>query len=89
MPAGQTIGQASLDHAPYRQSDDARCVVIAWWCQSGQGRIAILATLKGPHPLDEEIVLGTDVQGDGGHGRGEPRHVWCPPALEGVGASER
>jgi predicted transposase YbfD/YdcC len=51
--------------------------------------VALFAWLKGPHPLDEEIVLGTDEQVDGGHGRVETRHVWCTTALEGVVSGER
>jgi predicted transposase YbfD/YdcC len=51
--------------------------------------VELFAWLTGPHPLDEEIVVGTDVQVDGGHGRVETRHVWCTSALEGVGAGER
>ena len=49
----------------------------------------LFAWLKGPHPLDEEIVLGSDEQVDGGHGRVETRQVWCTPALEGVVSGER
>jgi hypothetical protein len=51
--------------------------------------VELCAWLKGPHPLDEEIVLGLDGQVDGGHGRGETRHVWCTTALEGVVSGER
>jgi predicted transposase YbfD/YdcC len=51
--------------------------------------VAWFAWLKGPHPLDEEIVLGTAAQVDGGHGRVETRHVWCTTALEGVVSGER
>jgi predicted transposase YbfD/YdcC len=51
--------------------------------------VELFAWRKGPHPLDEEIVVGTDVQVDGGHGRGKTRHVWCPTALEGVVSGER
>jgi hypothetical protein len=49
----------------------------------------LFAWLKGPHALAEEIVFGTDEQGDGGHGRVETRHVWCTAALEGVVSSAR
>ena len=45
---------------------------------------ALFAWRKGPHALDEEIVLGADEQVDGGHGRVETRQVWCTSALEGV-----
>jgi hypothetical protein len=45
MPAGRTIGQAVLDHNPYRQIDHAMRVVTAWGCQIGEVRIEILATL--------------------------------------------
>ena len=51
--------------------------------------VELFAWLKGPHPLDEEIVLGTEEQVDGGHGRVETRHVWCPTALQGVVSGER
>ena len=51
--------------------------------------VELFAWLTGPHSLDEEIVLGKDEQVDGGHGRGETRHVWCTSALEGVVSSER
>ena len=51
--------------------------------------VELFAWLKGPHPLDEEVVLGTDVQVDGGHGRVETRQVWCTTALEGVVSGER
>jgi len=51
--------------------------------------VELFAWLTGPHPLDEEIVLGKDEQVDGGHGRVETRHVWCTSALEGVVSSER
>jgi hypothetical protein len=49
----------------------------------------LCAWRKGPPPRDEEIVLGTEGQVDGGHGRVEPRPVWCPTALEGGVSSER
>jgi predicted transposase YbfD/YdcC len=45
--------------------------------------------LKGPHALDEAIVLGSDEQVDGGHGRVETRKVWCTSALDGVESCER
>jgi predicted transposase YbfD/YdcC len=45
--------------------------------------------LRGPHPFDEEVVLGYDEQVDGGHGRIETRKVWSTEALEGLGACER
>lgn len=51
--------------------------------------VELFAWLKGPHALDEEIVLGADEQVDGGHGRVETRQVWCTSALEGVGSCER
>jgi predicted transposase YbfD/YdcC len=49
----------------------------------------LFAWLKGPHPLAEEIVLGSDEQVDGGHGRVETRQVWCTSALDGVVSCER
>ena len=51
--------------------------------------VELFAWLKGPHPLDEEVVLGMDEQVDGGHGRVETRQVWCTSALEGVVSCER
>lgn len=45
--------------------------------------------LRGPHPVDQAVVLGYDTQVDGGHGRIETRQVWTTEALEGVGACER
>jgi predicted transposase YbfD/YdcC len=44
---------------------------------------------RGPHPLDEEVVLGYYEQGDGGHGRIETRRVWSTEALAGLGTCER
>ena len=49
----------------------------------------LFAWLTGPQAIDEEGVCGSDEQGDGGHGRGEPRKGWCPHALEGVVSWER
>ena len=45
--------------------------------------------LRGPHPVDQQVVLGYDAQVDGGHGRIETRKVWSTEALEGLGACER
>jgi len=45
--------------------------------------------LRGPHPIDEEVVLGYDAQVDGGHGRIETRKVWSTEALAGLEACER
>jgi hypothetical protein len=45
MPAGGTVGQAIFDHQSYRQIHHAVGVVTARWCQIGQVRIEILATL--------------------------------------------
>jgi predicted transposase YbfD/YdcC len=45
--------------------------------------------LRGPHPLEQEVVLGYDEEVDGGHGRIEIRKVWSTEALEGLGACER
>jgi predicted transposase YbfD/YdcC len=45
--------------------------------------------LRGPHPMDEEVVLGYDEQVDGGHGRIETRKVWSTEALAGLEACER
>ena len=46
----------------------------------------LVAWLRGPHPVDEAVVLGYDAQVDGGHGRLETRQVWSTEALEGLGA---
>jgi predicted transposase YbfD/YdcC len=45
--------------------------------------------LRGPHPVDHEVVLGYDAQVDGGHGRIETRKVWSTEALDGLSACER
>ena len=45
--------------------------------------------LRGPHPLEEAVVLGYAAQGDGGHGRLETRKVWSTAALEGLATCER
>ena len=45
MPAGWSGGQAVLDHQPHGQIDPAMGVVTARWCQIGQVRIEIRATL--------------------------------------------
>lgn len=45
--------------------------------------------LRGPHPLDEAVVLGYDAQVDGGHGRIETRKVWCTEMLAGLASCER
>lgn len=44
---------------------------------------------RGPHPLEQAVVLGYDAQVDGGHGRIETRLVWSTEALEGLSACER
>jgi predicted transposase YbfD/YdcC len=49
----------------------------------------LFAWLRGPHPVDQKVVLGYDAQVDGGHGRIETRQVWSTEALEGLGACER
>lgn len=49
----------------------------------------LFAWRTGPHAIDEEVVCGSDEQGDGGHGRGETRKGGCPHALEGVVSCER
>jgi predicted transposase YbfD/YdcC len=49
----------------------------------------LFAWLKGPYPLDAEIVIGTDEQVDAGHGRVETRQVWCTSALDGLASCER
>src|SRR5262249_24927926 len=50
---------------------------------------ALFAWLRGPHPLDEEVVLVYDEQVDGGHGRIETRKGWSTEALAGLGTCER
>ena len=49
----------------------------------------LCAWRKGPHPLDPEIRLGYNAQGDGGPGRVETRKVWCPPARDSLVAGAR
>lgn len=51
--------------------------------------VEVFAWLTGPHPLEEESVLGTEHQVDGGHGRVETRQVWCTAARDGVLSGER
>jgi predicted transposase YbfD/YdcC len=51
--------------------------------------VGLFTWLKGPHALDETIVLGTDTQVDGGHGRVETRQVWCTSGRDGVVSCER
>ena len=46
--------------------------------------VELFTWLKGPHALDEQIVLGADEQVDGGHGRVETRQVWCTSGLDGI-----
>jgi predicted transposase YbfD/YdcC len=50
---------------------------------------ALFEGLRGPHPIDEGVVLGCDAQVEGGHGRREPRKGWRTEALAGVEAWER
>jgi predicted transposase YbfD/YdcC len=50
---------------------------------------ALFTWLRGPHPLDEEVVLGYYEQVDGGHGRIETRKVWSTEALAGLETCER
>jgi len=45
VPTRWAVGQAVLDHEPYRQINHAVRVLTARWCQIGQVRIEILATL--------------------------------------------
>ena len=51
--------------------------------------VELFTWLKGPHTLDEQIVLGSDHQVDGGHGRVETRQVWCTSALGDVVSCQR
>jgi hypothetical protein len=45
VPTRRPVGQAVLDHEPYRQINHAVRVLTARWGQIGQVRIEILATL--------------------------------------------
>jgi hypothetical protein len=47
---------------------------------------ALFEGLRGPHPIDEGVVLGCDAQVEGGHGRRETRKGWRTEALAGVEA---
>src|SRR5262245_35281696 len=49
----------------------------------------LFAWLRGPPPLDAEVVLGYAAQVDGGHGRRETRKGWSTEALEGWGTCAR
>src|SRR5437016_2704163 len=57
VPTRRAVGQTVLDHNPHRQIDHTMGVVTAWWCQIGQVRIEVLATLgavmlrKGDHEI--------------------------------------
>src|SRR5919108_3909670 len=46
VPAGGTVGQASLDHEPYGEVYHAVGVLTAGWCQIGEVRAKVLATLR-------------------------------------------
>ena len=66
-PAGRA---RRLDHQSHRQIDHAMGVVTAWWCQIGQIRIEVLATLRavmlriGDHeiPRTPEVEIAQVVQ---------------------------
>jgi hypothetical protein len=45
--------------------------------------------LRGPHLLDQPVMLGYDEQVDGGQGRIETRRVWSTAMLDGMGACAR
>src|SRR5215831_7441873 len=46
MPAGGTVRQAILDHEPHGEVHHAVGVVTAGWCQIGEVRAQVLATLR-------------------------------------------
>ncbi len=50
---------------------------------------ALCPWLRGPQPLDEEVVRGYPEQVAGGHGRIETRKVWRTEALAGLETCER
>src|SRR6267142_3413950 len=46
VPTRRPIGQAVLDHQPYRQINHAVRVLTAGWRQIGEVRVKVLATLR-------------------------------------------
>jgi hypothetical protein len=46
VPAGGTVGQAILDHEPHGEVHHAVGVLTAGWCQIGEVRAKVLATLR-------------------------------------------
>src|ERR671925_1264258 len=46
VPAGGTVGQAVLDHEPHGEVHHAVGVLTAGWCQIGEVRAKVLATLR-------------------------------------------
>jgi hypothetical protein len=46
MPAGGTVRQAILDHEPHGEVHHAVGVLTAGWCQIGEVRAKVLATLR-------------------------------------------
>src|SRR5215467_1602997 len=46
VPTRRPIGQAVLDHQPYRQINHAVRVLTAGWRQIGEVRVTVLATLR-------------------------------------------
>src|SRR5262245_62155775 len=55
VPAGGTVRQAILDHEPYGEVHHAVGVLTAGWCQIGEVRAKVLATLR-------TVMLGIDHQ---------------------------
>jgi hypothetical protein len=46
MPTRWPVGQAVLDHEPHGQVHHAMGVLTAGWCQIGEVRVKVLATLR-------------------------------------------
>jgi hypothetical protein len=46
VPAGRTVGQAILDHEPHGEVYHVVGVLTAGWCQIGEVRAKVLATLR-------------------------------------------
>src|SRR2546423_2153823 len=75
VPTRRPVGQAVLDHEPYRQINHAVCVLTARWSQIGEVRAKVLATL-GTVMLrirDHEITRTPQVE--------IPQVVQCPLEL--------
>src|SRR5262245_6449465 len=70
VPAGGTVGQAILDHEPHGEVYHAVGVVTAGWCQIGEVRAQVLATLR-------TVMLGR-----GHHQITRTPHVEIPHIME-------